>query len=157
MNVRSPEERFWEKVNIPDDRNLCWLWTACVNPAGYGVFALSRTKQTIASRYSYLLNTGSIPKDMFILHKCDNPPCVNPEHLFVGTQKDNMMDKVNKGRGTKGEQVGSSKLLEKEVLEIKNSFKDNPVFGAQIKLARTYKVDVKTIQRILTNQIWKHV
>jgi hypothetical protein len=88
-------ERFWEKVNVgtPDE---CWTWAACTNPLGYGWINVNNSGE-LAHRISWLINHGEIPEGLVICHKCDNPPCVNPNHLFLGTQKDNMQDYARKG------------------------------------------------------------
>lgn len=122
-------EQFWKRVNrngkYPGKkgkwnlREVCWEWTGSLFPNGYGQF---RNKK--AHRISYELTIGSIPKGRFVLHKCDNKSCVNPNHLFLGTMADNMTDKIEKGRqgdsGTKtpshGESNGRAKLTEKQVV-----------------------------------------
>jgi len=88
-------ERFWSHVAKSDG---CWLWTAHVNRTGYGHFALSRSRGRSAHRVSHELNIGPIPSGMLVCHRCDNPRCVRPDHLFLGTPSDNMHDKVAKGR-----------------------------------------------------------
>lgn len=87
-------DRFWNKVNKTD---TCWLWTGCTNGIGYGLIRID-TKLYSTHRFSYELHFGKIPVGIHVLHSCDNPLCVNPEHLFLGNQKDNMRDMMNKGR-----------------------------------------------------------
>jgi len=96
-------ERFWQKVDKSGD---CWLWTGYINPSGYGQFQETSTLSERAHRTSWKLANGPIPPGMFVCHHCDNPPCVNPAHLFIGTGNDNMADKVAKGRQARGESVG---------------------------------------------------
>lgn len=88
------EIRFWKKVEKTND---CWLWIAGKYPDGYGVF-WNGTTYDGAHRISWELHYGEIPKGMLVCHTCDNPPCVNPEHLWIGTKKDNNNDRTKKGR-----------------------------------------------------------
>ena len=97
--------RFWTHVNKSDG---CWEWTGCILPwpnterkqrFGYGQFRLTKRRITVlAHRYSYVLTYGPIPPGLQVCHKCDNPKCVRPDHLFVGTASDNKQDSMNKGR-----------------------------------------------------------
>lgn len=96
FNCPSLEEIFREKYKI-NEQTGCWEWTAGKNSDGYGNF--NYNKKTIrAHRASYLMHKGEIPKGIMVCHHCDNPPCVNPEHLFLGTAKDNDQDSRTKGR-----------------------------------------------------------
>jgi hypothetical protein len=91
-----PIERFWAKVRITPG---CWLWMAAVNDRGYGRFTLDRTGKLIpAHRFAWSAENGPIPPGLLVCHSCDNPPCVNPAHLWLGTQSDNMIDCLAKGR-----------------------------------------------------------
>lgn len=95
------EDRFWEKVSTVGD---CWEWQGHRDKAGYGTFHVSKYRHgEKAHRYSYELAYGSVPEaserhDVCVLHECDNPPCVNPAHLFIGSQLENIRDRHNKGR-----------------------------------------------------------
>jgi len=133
-------KRFWNKVN---KSGSCWLWTgAC--PQRYGVFGFMK-KNILAHRMSWILTYGEVPDGMKVLHKCDNTKCVNPEHLWLGTQKDNIQDMINKKRGLVGEKNGSSKLSDKETEEIKIKYKA----GTKAKiLAGEYGVCRQNIERI---------
>jgi hypothetical protein len=88
-------ERFWDKVQKTES---CWLWTAYLKRNGYGQFFPRRGHPVYAHRYSYELARGAIPDGLLVLHACDNPRCVNPNHLSLGTQKENLADMRRKGR-----------------------------------------------------------
>lgn len=93
------KDRFWSKVVKTD---TCWIWIGAgsTSKKGYGQIRLpgAKGRQTSAHRVSWILHRGEIPIGLDVLHKCDNPPCVNPDHLFLGTNQDNVNDKVSKGR-----------------------------------------------------------
>lgn len=101
---RTLEERFWQKVNKagplhPTLGTPCWVWTASGDGHGYGRIATTMAQGPVkVHRVSWELHNGPIPPGLHVLHRCDNPPCVNPAHLFLGTFSDNMMDKCLKGR-----------------------------------------------------------
>lgn len=91
----TPADRFWAKVR---KTNTCWLWIGATIKGGYGSFGGIKCKVGMAHRFSWTLHNGPIPAGLDVLHRCDTPPCVNPEHLFLGTQTDNSRDMVQKGR-----------------------------------------------------------
>lgn len=147
-------ERFMMKVS-PEPNSGCWLWTASCMPDGYGQIKIGgRPKR--AHRVSWELHHGPIPKlDSYhgncVLHKCDVPQCVNPDHLFIGTQADNMKDKVRKNRQDKGRDINTVKLTEKQVLEIFHA----P--GTQRKIATKYGIDQSQVSHIKTSKNWSFV
>ena len=105
--IGTPQERFWAKV---EKSNSCWLWRANCNPEGYGQFWLNG-KLEKAHRISWTFKHGAIPDRLLVLHKCDNPPCVNPEHLFLGTDRDNSRDRIRKGLWTPNQHVHQTHCL----------------------------------------------
>jgi HNH endonuclease len=98
----------------------CWIWEGCKTHQGYGHFRSGMSKNPMkAHRFSYELYVGPVPEDLIVLHKCDNPSCVNPDHLEVGTWADNAADRNYKGRQAKGEQNGKTKITDSQVREAK--------------------------------------
>ena len=133
----------------------CWLWTGRVDHNGYGIiWAFGR--QTNPHRVSYELANGPIPDGLFVCHRCDVRRCVNPAHLFVGTQADNIADMKAKGRGHQGSTQGMSKLIESQVIEIRRLCRDkNRPTYKQIGLR--YGVSEAEISRIVRRLIWRHI
>jgi hypothetical protein len=146
-------DRFMSHVQKSDSG--CWLWNAYRNHNGYGQLTVCPgNKRMLAHRVSYLLHVGEIPSGLCVLHKCDVPACVNPDHLFIGTKKRNSEDMVAKGRaaGAKGECHVCSKLREQDVVEI---LKSRHV--ARKELANQFNVTPRTINGIWSREIWRHV
>ena len=120
---RPPEERFWTKVTKTES---CWLWTGYRDKRGYGQFVVSATPRCtmLVHRYSYELAYGCIFENICVLHRCDTPPCVRPDHLFLGTRTDNSADAKQKGRlrgaitPLRGEEVPSARLTVADVYAI---------------------------------------
>ena len=149
MPKKSVEGRFWEKVDIRGEDD-CWNWLASVNKGGYGRFGFNG-KQQKAHRVSWMLHNGDIPEGMHVLHICiANRRCVNPDHLYLGTDQDNMDDKVNQGRVPKGEAHYKAKLTDEEVIEIRKKY--IPWKYPLRKLAREYGVNQSTISDIVNNK-----
>lgn len=134
----------------------CWIWTGS-SRKGYGILKLGRTKTIKAHRLSYEISRGIIPDRLEVLHECDTPLCVNPSHLFLGTQADNMKDMVAKGRQSKGSHRPASKLDEKTVKWIRSNYvKGHKEFGA-VPIAKRLGVNYYTVMNIITGKTWKHV
>lgn len=154
MTLKNTKENFWNYVEKTEN---CWLWKGTIHHLGYGVF-WKNNKQLSAHRYSFKLKNGndSIPYGFVICHTCDNKICVNPEHLFIGTQSDNIKDAAKKERmkGQKGEKNNKAKLTLEQVNEIKKLASSNG-WLTQEELAKQYGVTFSTIGRILRGEIWK--
>lgn len=134
----------------------CHVCTShCKTKEGY-TYYFYNGKLMKAHQYIYLINFGKIPKGLLIRHKCDNPSCINPNHLELGTIQDNISDRVNRGRQIKGSQVYSSKLTEEDVRQIKVELK-NPFRGQNKELSDRYNVASGTISNIKSNKTWSHI
>ncbi len=133
-----------------DSKTGCWNWIGSKNTDGYGNFRVG-SKIVGAHRLSYELLVGPIPKDICVLHICDNPSCVNPDHLWLGTHADNSADKVAKNRQEKGEDRKDAKLTEDQILLIR---RDNRIHS---KIAEEYGIDQSTVSRIRSREDWRHV
>ena len=144
-------ERFLAKTQ---KRGGCLEWQAHRNKCGYGTFKID-TKSWLAHRAAWLIFRGSDPGPLKVLHKCDNPACVNVEHLFLGTQCDNIEDMVNKNRHIKGESVENSKLKEDEVREIRRLAREEG--WQQKRIAKLFGVSRPCIGRLLGGKTWRHV
>jgi len=177
---RSPElsstdkSRFWEKVDVRGKED-CWTWKAAVSPRGYGQMGigsrLDGTRRVIrAHRASWIIHFGKIPVPLYVCHHCDNPPCVNPGHLFLGTQFDNMGDASKKKRSAsgdrhrvnlypekvlKGEALVQAKLTELGVKKIRELYAAGGV--TQLELGNRYGVTFQTISSVIRRKNWKHV
>lgn len=150
----SPEERFWGSVEKSDG---CWNWKGALNHVrgGYGCFNTGSGRRMVgAHRFSWQLHHGPIPNGLFVLHRCDNPSCVRPEHLFLGTHEENMADMVAKGRGQRGERQHMAKLTESDVREIRSAASRGENYGA---IAKRFGVCRGNISQIALGNIWKHV
>jgi hypothetical protein len=144
-------ERFWSKVN---KTNTCWLWAAGTTRKGYGQIRDNKGYNVRAHRISYEIAFGNIPEGTHVLHTCDDRRCVNPEHLFLGTNLENMRDAVEKKRTMTGSRNPRSKLTEDEVLMIRSLHAEG--YGCQ-RLARAFGVSNDTIKRINRRETWKHI
>lgn len=141
-------DRFWAAVQ---KSNGCWSWTGKRRQDGYGEMQVG--KRTVkAHRLSFELANGAIPTGSEICHTCDNPRCVNPAHLFVGTHTENMRDMANKGRhrpsGVRGERHGAAKLSQREVTAIRLDAR------AQVRIAADYGISQSLVSQIKRGKVW---
>ena len=142
-------KRFWNKVER-GGHDECWLWTASKLRGGYGYFYLNGTAQ--AHRIAYELEHGEIPEGQNVCHRCDNPACCNPTHLFLGTQAENTEDMEAKGRRRTARGEGSnSKLAVKQVREIRTKYASGHTY---VELAEEYGVSFGAIGHIITRYTW---
>lgn len=148
------QDRFWAKV-YKDEVSGCWFWTRA-HIQGYGALQING-KAEHAHRLSWLIHRGEIPTGMWVLHRCDCPPCVNPDHLFLGDHLANVADKVAKGRqrGARGERQTTSKLTTAQVLEIRSLYATSEY--THRSLAAQYGVTHSTIGKITIGENWKYV
>lgn len=141
---------FWERVEV-GSTDACWPWIGARNSKGYGQVRLNGRMRP-AHRVAFELSFGD-PGSLFVCHRCDNPSCVNPAHLFVGTAADNARDAVSKGRSRSGERHNQARLTVTRVREIRGLAQA----GVQgIALAAKFGVTPQTISHIVTRKTWRH-
>ena len=141
-------DRFLEKF-IKYPNNQCWIWHGAKNKAGYGLFRING-KQKLAHRFSYEYYIGDFDRELCVCHHCDNPSCVKPSHLFVGTHKDNSDDMIAKGRDYHPVE-NTAKLDQTAVLEIRKSGE------ADRSIAPKYGISRSLVGAIRRREIWKHL
>lgn len=163
--------RFWRKVN-KETSSGCWLWTASKRNKGYGAFAYTLDDtlyQERAHRFSWMLYCGPIPEGLFVLHRCDTPACVNPEHLFLGTNQDNIKDMLAKGRHVRGgtyckhsglyqkvTEHHSAVLTEEAVRQLRADYATGAY--SYTELCNKYQLlSIGHAWRIVHRKAWKHV
>ena len=142
-------DRFWSNLDMSGE---CWVWTGSTVQDGYGVVhkAFPGSGYTVAHRVSWFLKHGEVP-DGILRHKCDNPPCVNPDHLEPGTQADNIADKMARGRQAKGERIGTAKITADDVLAIRRRTMTPREVMAHYGLSKTHA------HRLLNGGGWAHL
>lgn len=131
----------------------CIEYTGTIDPTGYGVIQVNR-KRTKAHRLSFELHNGPIPTGMMVRHKCDNRPCINPAHLELGGQMENMADMVDRGRSLPGERQPNAKLTDEQVVVILDRLNNGET---QRSLSIEYGVSHTTIYEIANNKRWTHI
>lgn len=146
--IKTPAaERFYAKVEKSES---CWIWIGAMSWNGYGRFAERKHHIVGAHQFAWKLKSGTWP-DGYVLHSCDNRLCVNPDHLRIGTQQDNINDAGLRNRRSRGSTHGHAKFTERDIAEIRTSDETN------IALGRRYNVIYKTIWKIRTRRSWTHV
>ena len=163
---KPPEERFWPKVQV-GAIDECWPWVGGRTKSGYGTFGLGSMadgtrRGVMAHRFSYELHNGPIPDGLFVCHHCDNPPCVNPAHLFAAPPRMNTLDMHRKGRGfipvgpaLSGEESPASKLTESQVIEMRALYE-----GGEHRLpviAMRFGVSKSNVHMIVKRKTWRHL
>jgi hypothetical protein len=139
----------FEKYVIPEPNSGCWLWVGSADRYGYGQLNIGG-RPLKAHRISWEMHREPIPKGLFVLHKCDTPACVNPDHLFIGTKSDNSRDMFAKGRASRaGENHPQARLTWRDVEDIRSCTAP----GSQI--GRVYGIKRQSVSNIRTNKIWK--
>lgn len=148
LATNPPEARFLRRIE--KNENGCILWNGAKNGWGYGMFMIDR-KRVLAHRFSYERSVGQIPVGMLVCHKCDNPLCVNPDHLFIGTDADNSKDRNSKRRQAYGVRNGNVKIDESKVKLIRDAT------GTCADIARRFGLSEGHVWKIRKLQFWRHV
>lgn len=166
------KNRFYSFVQIPENEDDCMIWTGALSEDGYGKLRAWGRKKISAHRFSYILYFGEIPSNMSVCHKCDNPKCVKPDHLFLATHKQNMEDRDKKKRGHQfredsqfhigkpfkyaqfGEDSWSHKLTNLQVIEIRDQLKDGI---PRHLIAKNFNINPSVISNINHGKAWKHL
>lgn len=157
-NSEEGQERFWRKVRV-NSSEKCWEWISSFTMRGYGLFGcqLEPTKRVslYAHRISYRLAYGKFPPNLEVCHTCDNPKCVNPDHLFLGDQIDNVADMVKKERNHRGESTGTSKLITNQVQQMRILHIQEKV--PCIQIAKLFRMSLQQTSDICHGKAWKHL
>ena len=157
MELIAPRDRFWNLVEIPEaGGDVHWLWRGSKNNKGYGQFHLGGgSRHVLAHRFAYELTHGSVPPGLIVMHDCDTPACVNPEHLLAGTNAQNQRDMALKGRaGNRGERSPGAKLSEPIVQTIRVRAADGETCAS---LAKEFRVSHTLIRGVINRSRWRHV
>lgn len=142
--ILGPTDVFWSRVKKTE---TCWEWTGTRNQYGYGVFLLPGERPVRAHRYAYELTKGAIPAGLVVMHACDNPSCINPAHLSLGSRGDNNRDSTAKGRNSFGERNGRGWLTTAQVSAIRSDAR------AQADIAKNYGITQSHVSRIKTGDV----
>lgn len=139
---------FWENVDIKSSKE-CWEWKGYKHPKlSYGIFRFTQIEEIFTHRIAWRLhNQLKDPKNLHVLHECDNPSCVNPDHLFLGTKSENAIDRTKKGR------TSGAKFCEEDIVEIRKLSKTK----SSIEISKIYSCHSNTIRRIISKKSWKWI
>lgn len=148
--MKNTQDDFWSNVNKTDG---CWEWKRAKNKRGYGVYSFENKKQ-LTHRLSYMFTHGELPSSILVCHKCDNPKCVNPDHLFAGTQTDNMNDMVIKGSGRNNY---NRKISIEDIKIIRAKYPHCPKDGTVKELAKKYGINESSMTKIINRKTYKHI
>jgi hypothetical protein len=148
---RSIQSRFYDFFS-PGEPDDCWPWRGTIH-RGYGVIGDRNNRQYLAHRLSYEIHKGPIPNGLYVCHACDNPPCVNPRHLWIGDDAANQRDKALKGRAPRGERHHRAKLTADDVRAIRRLYPQS----SQTEIAARYRMNQTVISDIVRGASWKHV
>jgi hypothetical protein len=143
------QDRLWRRVDMSGGPDACWEWQGFRRPGGYGQIGLGSRDLGIGEthRLAWEFHNGPIPDGMYVCHRCDNPPCCNPAHLFLGTPADNVADMLSKGRGAKGAMLPHTKLSDEQVRDIRAAWDART--ASQQQLARAYGISQGHVSAIV--------
>jgi hypothetical protein len=153
----SDRQRFRQRVDIPINGDGCWTFSGARNQNGYGQFRIGerRVNQRVnAHRVAWVLENGPIPDGLLVCHKCDQPSCVRPSHLWLGTSADNQADMSKKGRSTTGEKSGKAKLRQRDVLAIRRLAAGGRRHST---IADRYRIATGYVSQIVWRKSWQHL
>lgn len=152
-------KRFSESF-IPEPNSGCWLWTGWTGRRGYGAFHLHGRGQMISSRAAWTILRGEIPDGLWVLHRCNTPACVNPDHLYLGDVRDNVRDMIAAGRQSRkptifGEAHYRAKLSEQNVFEIRSLYRSGS--ATQRELAALFGISKTSVSGVINGRSWRHI
>ena len=143
-----------ERNSMPEPNTGCWFWIKSLTIDGYGRMGYMGSLM-LSHRASYLAHKGDIPKGYCVCHKCDNPSCINPEHLFLGTHEQNMNDRNSKKRDPRGIMFSHTKFTESDIRKIRTVYKQGGLSMA--KIGKQFNTDSSQIYRIVRGKTWGHI
>jgi len=150
--MTKPVQQRLEDNHTPVPESGCWLWLGCVDGSGYGMIRVDgKTERT--HRLSFSLSNNGIPEGLHVLHHCDVRSCINPDHLYAGTNSDNIADKVRRGRVKAGFQKGIKNINAKLTIEQANEIRASSL--TQMEIAKKYGIGQTTVSEIKLNKTWK--